>query len=176
MLIAQKGIALIEVLVAAVIVAIGLSGMGALLLAAIQATQDSSQTSQGVWIVQDYIGRMKSNIQGALDGDYATSAAIDCDTPPSALCANTVVGGTRVTPNACTSTQMATFDQWNVICGTDADAMDSAGEFLRSPSLVSTCTTFDANSFCTRYTVTLTWESANANTTSNQYTTVVEIE
>jgi len=174
----QRGIALVEVLIAAVIVAIGLSGMGALLLAAIQSTRDSSQTSQGMWIVQDYVGRIRANSLAALNSEYVLSGGIDCATPPNPMCANhSNSDGERVVPADCSASQMAVFDQWNVVCGTDSSALDSAGEFLRSPTLSSVCSANDATTgFCTQYTVSLSWSTSHKNSKTSQYSMVVEVE
>jgi len=174
----QRGIALVEVLIAAVIVAIGLSGMGALLLAAIQSTRDSSQTSQGMWIVQDYVGRIRANSLAAMNGHYALTTGISCSSLPDPMCAtHSNSEGERVVPADCSARQMAQFDQWNVICGTDSSALDSAGEFLRSPVLGSVCSATDATTgFCTQYTVSLSWSTSHKNTQTSQFSMIVEVE
>lgn len=66
----QTGFAMIEIMVTVVIIAIAISGMGLLLLRAVQGTQDSAQLSQGMWIVQDYVGRIRANPDGAKGGFY----------------------------------------------------------------------------------------------------------
>ena len=78
----NRGFALIEVMIAATIIAIGLSGVGALMLSTLQATQDSSQVSQAMWISNDLAGRIQSNRRGALDNDYAISGSMDCNAIP----------------------------------------------------------------------------------------------
>lgn len=176
MLIRNSGFALIEVLVASTIIAIGLSGVGALMISTMQATQDSSQVSQAMWISNDLAGRIQSNRIGALDGDYALAGAIDCNARPASMCATHVSNGVSVEPLPCSAAQMAAFDTWNVLCGTDADSLDAPGEFLRNPSIESNCSGLTADGQCVQYTTTLTWSSANENSTLNTYINVVEVE
>lgn len=172
----QSGFALIEVLVASTIIAIGLSGVGALMLSSLQATQDSSQVSQAMWISTDLAGRIQSNITGAYNHDYTTAGAIDCNTVVPSMCANHVNLGASTIPVACTATQMALFDTWNALCGTDVDSQDSAGEFLRDPSIESSCTEITAIGQCTQYTTELRWSSANDNSSINTYINIVQVE
>lgn len=172
----NRGFALIEVMIAATIIAIGLSGVGALMLSTLQATQDSSQVSQAMWISNDLAGRIQSNRRGALDNDYAISGSMDCNVIPGNMCATHVANGLTVEPNPCSPAQMAAFDIWNALCGTDTDSLDAAGEFLRNPSIQSTCSGIRSDGKCDQYTTVLTWSSANQNSTVNTYINIVQVE
>lgn len=172
----QQGIALIEVLVTAVILAIGISGLGMLLIQSIQGGQDSSQKSQAIWVVQDYIGRIKANAPGARERHYIIdhSSGYDCDTVYTSLvkCADLYNpdDGSVDTAVECNSEQMAGFDVWTTVCGVSSDphTYTSPSDFIINPVLTSECTNLHdsrssnkGNSLldCVQYTVTLTWDT-----------------
>jgi type IV pilus modification protein PilV len=193
----QNGFAMIEVMVTVVIITIGISGMGMLLMRAIQGTHDSAQQSQAMWIVQDYIGRMRANPDGALARFYELNPAdIDCTAPP-AICAETYQDGAEVAASTCANTDaktnaaspMASFDNWITTCGLNTTIYDSASDFVVNPELTSTCTstsprenrlTFSAS--CVQYQVTLTWDTKikkgstdeNERTNKNNFSMIVE--
>jgi type IV pilus assembly protein PilV len=193
----QTGFAMVEVMVTVAIITIGVSGMGMLLIRAIQGTQDSAQQSQAMWIVQDYVGRMRANPEGARGSFYILDPDnIDCDTPPTTLCAETFSGGAEVPAGDCsvdpasTSTnKMATFDNWVTTCGLSSDIYDSPSDFIANPRLTSVCTANGLRSSsytnqldCTQYQVTLTWQTkitkggndATERTNVNSYSMLVE--
>lgn len=161
----QKGVALIEVLVTSVIIAIGLTGTAALMLKSIQSTNDTAQRSIGLWVVQDYMGRIRSNREGAHDFGYVIGEdATDCDTLPGAICSDIFKEGSKVSATQCTATQMAVFDNWITVCGINSDAIDNASEKVRDPKLSATCIyeqdrDADGDSDCLKYEVTFKWKS-----------------
>lgn len=55
----QLGLGLIEVLVAMIVVAVGLLGLGALHLQATRASGNSAYYSQAVWVVNDIVSRLQ---------------------------------------------------------------------------------------------------------------------
>lgn len=193
----QFGFAMVEVMVTVAIITIGVSGMGVLLMRAIQGTQDSAQQSQAMWIVQDYVGRMRANPEGARGKFYILDPDdIDCDSPPSTLCAETFSGNKEVSPGDCTVdpadtsvNKMATFDNWVSTCGLSSDIYDSPSDFITSPRLTSECTTTGVRSSsytnqldCIQYQVTLTWQTkitkgandAAERTNQNSFSMLVE--
>ncbi len=195
----QRGFALIEVLVTAVIVAIGISGLGVLLMRAIQGTQDSAQHTQAMWIVQDFAGRIRANPMGARKGDYvlaATTATFCTDSRPALICAD-YFDGTHKDAANCTETPMATFDKWVTVCGMterpdptddgyvpEDKIFDSPSEFIINPVLTSECTinhltrmsTTSGGLDCIQYVVTLDWDTRITDRiTSNSYSMVVEL-
>ena len=195
----ESGFALVEVLVTAVILAIGISGLGMLLLRAIQGTQDSAQQSQAMWMVNDYAGRIRSNAPGArIRGYVIETTAFDCvNDKPVAQCADYYVPGSPgnlVTADTCTSTQMAEFDRWITLCGVTTDRLtySSPSDFVVNPVLTSECTNFhDSRSTdaitgkldCVQYQVSLTWDTKtikgdtdeNARVRQNSYSLTVEL-
>ncbi len=195
----QRGFALIEVLVTAVIVAIGISGLGVLLMRAIQGTQDSAQHTQAMWIVQDFVGRIRANAIGARKGDYvlaATNASFCANSRPAQICADYFDGTPKAASN-CTETPMAIFDTWVTVCGMtvrldpnaagydpEDNIFDSPSEFIINPVLTSACTqnhltrvsTSGGGLDCIQYVVTLNWDTRITDrVASNSYSMVVEL-
>ena len=188
----KNGFALVEVLVTAVIIAIGVSGLGILLMRVIQGTQDSAQQSQAMWMVQDFVGRIRSNADGARRGDYvlAVTDATFCDNPPSRICAEYYDSGAEVPAKDCDPTQMATFDKWITVCGIASSIYDSPADFVVNPRLASSCSltiprvsTIKGTPDCIQYEVTLTWDTritkaskeASERIQKNTFSTVVEL-
>lgn len=163
----QSGFAMIEVMVTVAIITIGVSGMGMLLMRAIQGTHDSAQQSQAMWIVQDFIGRMRANPEGARASNYVLDpSTINCSSKPTKMCAETYNGSSKVAAEVCSSAEMALFDNWITTCGLDEDIYDSPSDFVVNPELTSTCTntstrvsTSTGLPDCVQYDVTLTWDT-----------------
>ncbi len=186
----QSGFAMIEVLVTAVIIAIGVSGLGILLMRVIQGTQDSSQQSQAIWMVQDFVGRIRANSEGARRGDYVLADKMNCTTPPAKICAEHYKNGTEVAAATCDPTEMATYDKWITVCGLSSSVYDSSADFITNPQLTSDCSltiarvsTQSGSSDCVQYNVNLEWDtqikkgstSASKRIQKNSYSMVVEV-
>ena len=185
----QNGVALIEVLVTSVIIAIGLTGTAALMLKSIQSTNDTAQRSIGLWVVQDYMGRIRANREGAHDFGYVIGEdATDCETLPSNICSDIFKEGNKINASQCTPKQMALFDNWITVCGINSDAIDNASEMVKDPKLLATCisdTTPDRNNDgdpgCLKYEITFKWKSqvkqsdGNVMTQEMEYGQIVEI-
>lgn len=185
----QSGFAMVEVMVTVTIIAIGISGMGVLLMRAIQGTQDSAQQSQAMWIVQDYVGRMRANPEGAKARYYELDPVdIDCNNLPR-MCAETYQLGAEVPAQECTAIQMAAFDNWISTCGLHDDAYDSPSDFVVNPKLTSTCTNtsirvgpLSNQPDCIQYLINLTWDTkttkgssdAAERITQNDFSLIVE--
>ncbi len=198
----QSGFAMIEVMVTVVIIAIAISGMGLLLLRAVQGTQDSAQLSQGMWIVQDYVGRIRANPDGARGGFYVMdSNDLVCDTPPQLLCADTYkqpsanragspfpAADCSVNPSV---NPMAVYDNWMTTCSLHSGISalyDSPANFIASKRLVSECITTSSRVStvtnlpdCVEYRITLSWKTkltresseSSERTYDNEYSAVV---
>ena len=116
----QSGVTLIEVLVTLLITTIGLLGLAALQLGALQATSDSAQRSQAVWLMQDLIERIRANPQGSAD-DYLPSN--NCSSYPAKMCATyKTTAGAVIEAADCSAVEMATFDRWETQCRYSADS------------------------------------------------------
>ena len=162
----QKGIAMLEVLVTAIILAIGISGIGVLLLQAVKSTQDTSQQTQGMWMIQDFVGRIRANPIGARLSAYESTGVIACAPPPATMCADHRMNGTFGPADVCDPTQMAAYDIWVTMCGLQDNIFDSASDFLINPVLNSGCILYisrqgaeGSTNDCVRYNVELNWET-----------------
>ncbi len=109
----QRGVGLIEVLIALVIFALGVVGMAGLQMRTIALTMDSTQRSYAVSKSQDIADRIRST--SIAPSEYLGSYNADgnyCDATP-ASCADTV--GSSVAPQ-CTEAQMVLFDLHDTFC------------------------------------------------------------
>lgn len=93
----QHGASLVEVLVAAVVMAFGLLGLAAMQARSMQATQSSDLRSQATVLAYDMSDRMRANLNGWRAGDY--------DTPTAT---NNHCSGSGA--SACTAAQLAAHD------------------------------------------------------------------
>ena len=108
----QSGFSLIEVMVAAFVLGIGILGIVGLQVLSLKGTQQSSMRNQATAIVCGLAEKMRANIQGTIDGKYSLTKtqfdAYNCATPVKTCAGNTAV---------CDSGQLATFDMNKVVCG-----------------------------------------------------------
>lgn len=111
----QLGASLIEVMIALLIFTVGLLGLAAMQLNALQSTTDSGQRSQAAWLMNGLAERMRANPDGTLD-NYRV--APNCAVLPAPACADYYNPATNAKVNAanCSSAQMAAFDRWEAQC------------------------------------------------------------
>lgn len=109
----QKGVSLVEALVALVVLSVGLLGIAAMQVNALKASTSANYRAIAGIKASELADRMRANLGGVYSNAYNVNAASDCSSPPGTLCAKT-------TPNAtaarCTPAQMATFDLYEVSC------------------------------------------------------------
>lgn len=67
----QRGLTLVEILVTAVIVSVGLLGVAALHLTSLRNSFDSNNRSKAVWIAHEIQDRMRANRNSARSGEYS---------------------------------------------------------------------------------------------------------
>lgn len=100
----QTGFALIEVLVAVLVLAFGMLGLAAMLMAGHKSNSSSYAKQQAVQSAYDIVDRIRANSQAAINGSYTVS--------------NLSSGGAAVLPSlgtdcnvaVCTPAQLAGFD------------------------------------------------------------------
>ncbi len=98
----QSGFALIEVMVAVLVLGVGLLGLAGLHAASFRDNQGASLRSQAVYAVNDLADRMRANRGAAIAGNYrAATDPSPGPTPPTPNCLGAV---------ACTPAQMANAD------------------------------------------------------------------
>lgn len=105
----QKGVGLMEVLVALLLLAIGVLGYTVLQLRAVDASSEALSRSQGMLILRGLTENIRANSMGqasypAAVRSYTTSTTAPVE--PSVSCFNSTT--------ACTPAQMATYDAYNV--------------------------------------------------------------
>lgn len=163
----SKGFTLIEVLVAAFVLAIGLLGLAGLQAKSLQLNHSAYQRSQASIIAYDIIDRMRANLNEARDGNYDIAEA---DGPPTAT--NCQASGAT-----CNTATMVDFDlaQWkcSIAIGSvdDEDTCEDLsidGSLLEGKGFVVT----DDDVI----TVTLKWvDDRTKETTDNTRTTTFEV-
>lgn len=136
----EAGSSLIEVLVTLLVFTIGMLGLAALQLNALQGSSDSAQRSQSTWLLQDIAERIRANPEGTAAA-YATAPA--CANLPVRACADHYNPATSAKVNAadCTAAEMAAFDRWEAQCSYTAiaafntiDARFNGRDFINAPA------------------------------------------
>lgn len=155
----QRGVGLLEVMIALVVFAIGVVGMAGLQLRTLSMSIDSTQRSVVIAKSQDLADRIRSS--GANPSAYAgTYDNSICPARP-AVCADTHSDNAA----SCDTAQMVAFDVWEVFCGS------SSGQHNRSGldgGVTQWTTVISCDGGCPaagpQVTITTTWESRVADT------------
>jgi type IV pilus assembly protein PilV len=148
-----KGLSLIEVLVTITITSIGLMGLVSLQMQAVRATTDSGNRSQAVWLFNDIVSRIHANEVSSLS--YATPAnfIVDLATgqnqPPvcaaaiPTACSRYHTGAVAVQAVDCTGAQQATWDLYEIACGSPkvAGFQGDSVSYLPQAQLTIVCAT-----------------------------------
>ncbi len=146
-----KGLSLIEVLVTITITSIGLMGLVSLQMHALKATTDSGNRSQAVWLFNDIISRIHAN--EVASASYVTPAnfVVAAGQNSPAVCAGVVApvctsyhtGSALVAAADCTSIQQATWDLYEVACGSPkvAGFRGNSISYLPQAQLTIACVT-----------------------------------
>ncbi len=115
----QSGFSLIEIMIAALILSIGILGVASLQIIGMKGTHQSYMKQQAMGIVQSLTERMHSNKQAVIAGDYVVldSAAFDCGILP--VCSDS--------SSNCSVADIATVDLHNLICGYKKGSAPSTG-------------------------------------------------
>ena len=116
----QKGVTLIEVLVSIIITSIGILGFASLQFLGLNSNQSGYLRSQATFIATDLSERMRANIDGMNDNEYAdvtiTSSTLACVVPANP-CDERNNAGTVMAASACTAEQRADHDIFIAGCG-----------------------------------------------------------
>lgn len=130
----SKGTTLLEVLIAAVILGIGLLGIAALQMTSLQGSANSEyrgRASDLAWTLTD---RMRANLPAISSYISPVASATLCDNEPT-RCA--MIPGSTTPPSSCNAIQVAAWDLWEVRC---ANGVRTA---LPGGTMLVTSTTFD---------------------------------
>ncbi|MCP3667915.1 MAG: type IV pilus modification protein PilV [Gammaproteobacteria bacterium] len=169
-----QGTTLVEVLVAVVIISIGLLGVAALQITALQGANDTQYRSRATDLAASLADRMRAN--PLADNNYRIAASTACAVPGN-ICAMkpddpSVNDGSAL---KCTSAQIATYDLWEIRC------LNGVANTLPGGDLVVTCADADTTDgdACTpnsTFTLNVSWETKSEDTgftTDNVIMTVI---
>lgn len=109
----SKGATLLEVMIAAVILGVGLLGIAALQMTSLQGSSNAEYRGRASDLAWSLAERMRANLPGI--ASYASAIATNC-TAPVATCAM-VPGATGTSAvTQCTPAQIAAYDLWETRC------------------------------------------------------------
>jgi type IV pilus assembly protein PilV len=114
----QQGMTLIEVLVAAIIVAIGLLGVASMQITALQGATNADNRSRAIDFATSLSNRMRANLIGVTDNHYLGSPV--CEIVAGSIpsnCAMTPKMNDTSTVDQCDPQQMARYDLHQIGCG-----------------------------------------------------------
>lgn len=168
------GLSLIEVLVTIVISSIGLMGLLSLQMQSLRATSDTGNRSHAIWVRGDMINRIKANKDARKY--YVTTDSNVCipaegttpaKTPslPTKKCSNYHTGadgGTAFTiakTESCTGEELATWDLYEVTCGSPMEdgVHGNAISYLPEAKLTIACVASSID--CKALTISLEWKA-----------------
>jgi len=111
----QRGVGVIEVLIALVIVSFGVLGMAGLQLTGIKHSASGFTRSKALMLTENMAARMRINPTGAIAGAYAPfdSATLACDVKPDPYCQ----ASAESEAESCNTDELAAFDLFSVVCG-----------------------------------------------------------
>jgi type IV pilus assembly protein PilV len=127
----QQGVSLIEVLVSMIIFSVGILGMSTLQTRVLQENIDQRQRDVAIWQAQAIIDRISLNKTPAALTQYETSISDGaiCDAVPATICAESFSGGAEVDATSCSTTEIAIYDSWDILCTNDQGAADVLLDF-----------------------------------------------
>ena len=132
----QSGFSLIEVMVAAFVLSIGILGIVGLQAISVKGTHQSFMRHQATYLVQNVAEKMRANIDATQAGSYVIdSDTVNCLTP---------ITDCATSSATCSATQLATYDLNRLICGfTPSTGANSSGlkNMLTSGKLEIACQT-----------------------------------
>ncbi len=162
----QRGVGIIEALVALVVVSLGVLGMANLQLKGIKHSSSGYNRAKALMVAESITSRMRANRTGVLAGNYNgysfTSSATTCAVKPNPYCQ---ISGT--TPaQSCSTAELATFDLFSASCGNWGSTANASGGVQDYLPVGSTVSVNCDDASCTptsTYTVAVTWpEGQNA--------------
>ena len=152
----QRGAAsLIEVLITALVISVGLLGASSMQLLGLKGSASSHHRVQTSLFVNSLAERMRFNPNGVKDGKYVVSDAspVACDNFPTSY--------KNCSVNSCDSDQLAIFDLYQITCGLSTIS-GIKKEGIRNQLPEGTLTIGCGSQTCTEnieHTITISWLS-----------------
>lgn len=110
----QRGIGIIEVLVALLVVSIGVLGVAGLQLTGLQHSAGSFNRAKALLLAENMATRMRSNSEAVEQGLFPfDSAGFSCAARPAPYCQASAAGAA----DSCSYEELAEFDKFIVACG-----------------------------------------------------------
>lgn len=154
----QRGVSLIEAMIALVVFALGVGGMAGLQLRSLSMSMDSKQRSVVLAKSQELADRMRSNSASlpTYIGTFQNNDGSYCSVEPADNCADSNSGSAA----ACTGQQMAVFDLWDVFCRNDSGMDNTVIEWTTNV----TCSSATCAVGLDTVTISTTWVSRTGDT------------
>jgi type IV pilus assembly protein PilV len=154
----SRGATLVEVMVAALVMSIGLMGVAAMHVSALQGANNAQFRSRATDLAISLTDRVRTN-NGA-DASYVSAAGASCETAPVPVCA--MVPDAGAASAICTPQQMAVYDLWEIRC---QKGVLNGVQSLPGGSLEVTCSDATCSPSSTMQ-ITISWETTNRETES----------
>ncbi|PUB74887.1 MAG: type IV pilus modification protein PilV [gamma proteobacterium symbiont of Ctena orbiculata] len=114
----EQGMTLVEVLIAAVIVAVGLLGIASLQINALQGSTNADYRTRAIDFATSLSDRMQANLIGVADNEYLIQPSCDMGSLSAvSACAMTPQMGDAASVANCSPRQMASYDLHQIGCG-----------------------------------------------------------
>lgn len=164
----QKGVGIVEALVALVVISFGVLGIAGLQLAGMKHSSSGLARAKAVMVADDLSTRMRMNRTGSKAGDYDgfDTDSFACAAAPTAFCQTT----SSEVAQSCNAIQIATFDKYSLACGLSDGAARQGGidELLPPNSRLSVVCDDSPCEEDSSYTITVRWlEVENASSSSD---------
>ncbi len=158
----QRGTTLVEALIAAVIIAIGLLGIAVLQVKSLQASTNAEYRAKAVDIASSLADRMQANLiaDTASGNDYISTTPLSaCPAAPAQLCSMTPGASSVSGVSSCTPTQMAAFDLYEARCATTGVKQVLPGGSLTVRCIDSVAGNADACDPGSEMRITVNWDT-----------------
>ena len=156
---AQRGVGILEVLIAVVVVSLGMLGVAGLQLTGMKHSTGGFNRSKATLYAEDIASRMRVNKSGVLDAAYDghdSSAANYC----SAFAGPRCDAGVGSNAQSCSTDQLAAFDLFTVSCGIDGtsgvNGNDLPNAVLTVDCNATTCTSNES------WTINVQWTEGDS--------------
>lgn len=152
----QRGIGIVEVLVALVVVSLGVLGMASLQLTGMQHSTGSYNRSKALLYAENMATRMRTNrvaIEASLFNNYDSESG-SCATRPAPYCQASIGSPAQ----ACDAAELAVFDTFTIACGDwgNGEADDGVVGSLPNGQLTIDCDE-DPCLPASTYTINVSW-------------------
>lgn len=170
----QRGIGIIEVLVALLVVSIGVLGVAGLQLTGLQHSAGSFNRAKALLLAENMATRMRSNSEAVSEGLFQfDSTGFSCNTRPAPYCQASAGGAA----DSCSYEQLADFDMFIVACGDWGGGNSMQGVTSTLPNGQMSIECDDAS--CTpnsTYTVNVNWTEGQRVTSDRDDTIVRRVQ